>query len=52
MTTRQFVKIEKGLGPQGRIAVVRFERGDSVNALSQQAMRELRDVPRDFEDDL
>ena len=49
---RQFVKIEKGLGPQGRIAVVRFDRGDNINALSQQAMRELRDVPRDFEDDL
>ena len=24
---RQFVKVEKGLGPQGRIAVVRFDRG-------------------------
>jgi enoyl-CoA hydratase/carnithine racemase len=44
--------VEKGLGPQGRIAVVRFDRGDNVNAFSQQAMRELRDVPRDFEDDL
>src|SRR5438477_1042826 len=49
---RRFVKIEKGLGPQGRIAVVRFDRGDNINALSQQAMRELCDVPRDFEDDL
>jgi enoyl-CoA hydratase/carnithine racemase len=49
---RRFVKVEKGLGPQGRVAVVRFDRGDSINALSQQAMRELRDVPRDFEDDL
>ncbi|MDI1283678.1 MAG: enoyl-CoA hydratase/isomerase family protein, partial [Reyranella sp.] len=49
---RQFVKVEKELGPQGRIAVVRFDRGDNINALSQQAMRELRDVPRDFEDDL
>lgn len=49
---RRFVKIEKGLGPQGRIAVVRFDRGDNINAFSQQAMRELRDVPRDFEDDL
>src|ERR1700733_142326 len=48
----QFVKIEKGLGHAGRIAVVRFDRVDNVNALSQQAMRELRDVPRDFEDDL
>src|SRR5262245_59178184 len=49
---RRFVKIEKGLGPQGRIAVVRFDRGDNINALSRQAMRELRDVPREFEDDL
>jgi enoyl-CoA hydratase/carnithine racemase len=49
---RQFVKVEKGLGPHGRIAVVRFDRGDNINAFSRQAMRELRDVPRDFEDDL
>jgi enoyl-CoA hydratase/carnithine racemase len=49
---RQFVNIERGLGHAGRIAVVRFDRGDNINALSQQAMRELRDVPRDFEDDL
>src|SRR5258705_9304533 len=49
---RRFVNVEKSLGPQGRIAVVRFDRGDHINALSQQAMRELRDVPRDFEDDL
>jgi enoyl-CoA hydratase len=49
---RRFVKIEKGLGSQARIAVVRFDRGDNINALSQQAMRELRDVPREFEDDL
>ena len=31
---------------------MRFDRGDDINALSHQAMRELRDVPRDFEDDL
>jgi len=49
---RRFVEVEKGLGPQGRIAVVRFDRGDNINALSQQAMRELKDVPRDFEDEL
>jgi enoyl-CoA hydratase len=49
---RHFVKVEKGLGSHGRIAVVRFDRGDNINALSQQAMRELRAVPRDFEDDL
>ena len=47
-----FVTIDRGLGPEGRIAVVRFDRGDNINALSQQAMRELRDVPRAFEDDL
>ena len=47
-----FVTIEKGLGPEGRVAVVRFDRGDNINALSQQAMRELRDAPREFEDDL
>ena len=43
---RRFVKVEKGLGPQGRIAVVRFDRGDNINALSQEAMRELPDVPK------
>src|SRR6478735_5627988 len=49
---RRFVTVEKGLGPQGRVAVVRFDRGDGINAFSYQAMRELRDVTRDFEDDL
>ena len=49
---RRFVNVEKGIGPDGRVAVVRFDRGDNINALSHQAMRELRDVPRDFEDDL
>ena len=49
---RKFVKVEKGLGPEGRVAIVRFDRGDNINALSRQAMRELRDVPNDFEDDL
>ncbi len=34
-----FVTIEKGLGPDGRIAVVRFDRGDGINALSPEAMR-------------
>ena len=46
-----FVKIEKGLGPDGRIAVVRFDRGDGVNALSPEAMRELTAAARSFEDD-
>ena len=49
---RRFIAVEKGLGPQGRVTVVRFDRGDNINALSGQAMRELRDVTRDFEDDL
>jgi len=47
----QFVKIEKGLGPDGRIAVVRFDRGDGINALSPEAMRQLTNAARSFEDD-
>ena len=39
--TARFVSIEKGLGPEGRIAVVRLDRGDAINALSPEAMREL-----------
>ena len=46
-----FVTIERGLGPDGRVAVVRFDRGDGINALSPQAMRELTDAARSFEDD-
>src|SRR5215813_13085645 len=46
-----YVKIEKGLGPDGRIAVVRFDRGDGINALSPEAMRQLTSVARGFEDD-
>ncbi len=46
-----FVSIEKGLGPEGRIAVVRFDRGDGVNALSPEAMRQLTQAARSFEDD-
>jgi enoyl-CoA hydratase/carnithine racemase len=46
-----FVKIEKGLGPEGRIAVVRFDRGDGINAMSPEAMRQLTDAARSFEDD-
>ena len=37
-----FVKIEKGLGPEGRIAIVRFDRGDGINALSPEAFLERR----------
>lgn len=46
-----YVKIEKGLGPEGRIAVVRFDRGDGINALSPEAMRQLTAAARSFEDD-
>ena len=47
----EFLSVEKGLGPDGRIAVVRFDRGDGVNALSPEAMRQLTAVARSFEDD-
>jgi enoyl-CoA hydratase len=46
-----FVTIEKGLGPEGRSAVVRFDRGDGVNALSPEALRQLTDAARSFEGD-
>ncbi|TXL74392.1 enoyl-CoA hydratase/isomerase family protein [Vineibacter terrae] len=46
------VRIEKGLEPQGRIAVVRFDRGDNINALSMAAIRALTDAARSFEDDV
>jgi enoyl-CoA hydratase/carnithine racemase len=39
------------LGTGGRIAVVRFDRGDGINALSPEAMRQLIRTARDFEDD-
>src|SRR5437763_27406 len=45
------VKIEKGLGPEGRVAVVRFDRDDGVNALSPAAIRQLTDAARSFDDD-
>ena len=47
----EFLSVERGLGPDGRIAVVRFDRGDGVNALSPEAMRQLTSVARGFEDD-
>jgi enoyl-CoA hydratase len=47
----EFVKIEKGLGPDGRISVVRFDRGDGINALSPEALRQLTNAARSFEDD-
>jgi enoyl-CoA hydratase/carnithine racemase len=45
------VSIEKGLGPEGRIAVVRLDRSDKINALSPAVMRELRAAAQSFEDD-
>ncbi len=46
-----YVTTEKGLGPEGRIAVVRFDRGDGINALSPEALRQLTRAARNFEDD-
>jgi enoyl-CoA hydratase/carnithine racemase len=47
----EFLSVEKGLGPEGRIAVVRFDRGDGLNGLSPEAMRQLTSAARSFEDD-
>jgi enoyl-CoA hydratase len=47
----ELVRIERGLGPEGRIAVVRFDRGDGINALSPEALRQLTEAARSFEDD-
>jgi enoyl-CoA hydratase/carnithine racemase len=47
----EFLSVEKGLGPEGRIAVVRFDRGDGLNGLSPEAMRQLTSVARGFEDE-
>ena len=52
MATDEHVTIERGLGPDGRVALVRFDRGDAINALSPSAMRQLRAAARSFEDDL
>jgi enoyl-CoA hydratase len=45
------MSMAKGLGPEGRIAVVRFDRGDGINALSPEALRQLTRAARSFEDD-
>lgn len=50
--SRSFVTIERGLGPDGRVALVRLDRGDKVNALSPEAMRQLRAAAESFEGDL
>jgi enoyl-CoA hydratase len=47
----EFVTIEKGLGPDGRVAMVHFDRGDGINALSPEAQRQLTEAARSFEDD-
>lgn len=47
-----FIRIERGLGPHGRIALVRFDRGTRANPLSTEAMQQLRRVAESFEDDL
>ena len=47
-----FVAIERGLGPNGRVALVRFDRGIRANPLSTEAMRQLRQAAESFEDDL
>lgn len=44
----EFTQIER----EGGVALVRFDRGDGLNALSAAAMRELTAVARSFEDDL
>ena len=46
------VRIERGLGPEGRIARVTFDRGNRLNALSPEVMRQLRAAAESFEDDL
>jgi enoyl-CoA hydratase/carnithine racemase len=51
MAAKKFVTVEKGLGPEGRVGVVRFDRGDALNALSPEAMRQLRAAAQSFEDD-
>jgi enoyl-CoA hydratase/carnithine racemase len=45
------VSIERGLGLDGRVALVRLDRGDRINPLSPAVMRELRAAALSFEDD-
>ena len=46
--TREFVSIRR----QGRVAIVTFDRGNPLNALSVQAIEELTDAARDLAQDL
>lgn len=50
--TARYVSVEKGHGPEGRVALVRLDRGDAINALSPAVMRELRAAALSFEDDV
>jgi len=50
--TDSCVTIERGLGPNGRVATVRFDRGSKANPLSTDAMRQLRRAAESFEDDM
>ena len=43
------VKIERGLGPEGRIARVTLDRGNHLNALSPETMRQLRAAADSFD---
>jgi len=43
----EFIRTEK----RGRVAIVRFDRGDGRNALSHRALADLIDAARQFEDD-
>src|SRR5690606_13148142 len=40
------------IGREGRVATVRFDRGDSINALSVQVLRDLTQVARVLRDDV
>ena len=43
-----YVEVER----RGRVAIVRFDRGDGLNPLSAQLVRELTETARSFEEDL
>lgn len=46
-----FVNVGRALGTEGRIAVVRFDRGDRINALSDDVIRDLTRAAESFEGD-
>jgi enoyl-CoA hydratase len=48
MTTKQAVSVER----HGRVAIVRFDRGERLNAMSPGLIGDLTDAARSFEDDL